>query len=144
MYHKLAEQQLKRLELLKRIRDGSESANSTSQRPNIMITYESDEETLDKIADKIIAQNKEKAELNKLKLEIAKINEIKNSIYDKQLIQFDSQIIDFAFIPLLTPNRANQDIVALAFATNDQANNSASIEVTDMRGDILLKHSVDN
>jgi len=95
------------------------------------------------MGDKIIQNNEEKVRKNLEKMQSDKLNEIKNSIYEKQNIEFEREIIDFGFIPISYPGRGTEDPTALIFAMHGD-NDDAIIRVTDMRGELLVEEVIDN
>jgi len=133
LYKDIITQQKQKLKILQKIKALD---NSTDDWENL------NEEILDAAVETIINKKKEKVIKQRERIETDKINEIKNSIYEKQVLEFPSEIIDFGFLSLNIPTKGNEDSVALIFVMNNKENSTIIIE--DMRGEILVEENIEN
>lgn len=123
-------QQEAKLKILKKIQ---------SSTPQTSDNYTS--EFLDQAVDSLLAKKEEKIQKIRERKEIEKINQIKNSIYEKVTFQFDREIVDFGFVPI-SPLNHNKDTVVLVFVQNKDQD--TKLVVQDMRGQTLLEHVIQN
>ena len=143
IYQELAELQSKKLTVLEKIKQKEEFKDGMKEiDPLLKMEYSKD--VLDKIAGFMVSVNQKQHENAKQKNEKNEKNLIKNSIFEKAVLNLERDIIDFAFIPILPPQRTSVDLIAFAFAFNDQNNNTGIINVTDMKGRSLIESTIDN
>lgn len=106
--------------------------------------FETSKEMLDSLAQYIVQRNKQTMEQSVLKTKNTKMNAIKSSILDKKILEFDNEVIDFSFIPIYLPRRTNLDLNAIVFAFYDKDENASELLFTDMRGNTLINHKIQN
>ncbi|CAI2364543.1 unnamed protein product [Moneuplotes crassus] len=133
IYKDMISQQQKKLKILDSIKQIS---NDTESDFNITGDF------LDQAVNTIIYKKEEKARKIRERIEIDKINEIKNSIFEKHVLDFEDEIIDFNFIPISVPNQSNKDPVVLIFARNGI--DSTTLEIQDLRGEVILEYQIQN
>ena len=116
--------------------------NLIEKDPLLEMQYSS--ELLDKVADFMILKNQKQAEKTKLLEEQAKINSIKNAIFEKHIFNSEDEIVDFDFLQITVPYRNNIESIIIAFATNDKSTTTGNIKILGMRGEELLQKQIKN
>ena len=134
---------MKKLNVLEKLKQKEEYIEGMKEVDPLM-KMEYGKDILDKIAGYMVAANQKQNENNRQKNEKIERNLIKNSIFEKAVIDFEGNIIDFNFIPIIPPQRSNTDVVALAFAFNDLRTKIGTIVITDMKGRKVVETKVEN
>jgi len=97
---------------------------------------------LDSVAEYLTQKIDNQAEQTKLLEEQARVNAVRNSIFEKRIFEMEYDVIDFAFIPLISSRRTGFERAVIAFAYNNEDKNSAVVNASDMRGNNLISHEI--
>ena len=139
----MIDQQKRKLNILSEIKEKQNQLEQNKVR-NELLDMEYDTNMLDHLASYLVHKNKQMEQKAIESSEKAEVNSIKNSIFEKKIFNFDTEIVDFNFLPIMVPKRTTQDVNTLVFASNNESSIEGNITITDMRGNLLLNKIIPN
>ena len=139
----MIDQQKRKLNILSEIKEKQNQLEQNKVR-NELLDMEYDTNMLDHLASYLVHKNKQMEQKAIENSEKAEVNSIKNSIFEKKIFNFDTEIVDFNFLPIMVPKRTTQDVNTLVFASNNESSIEGNITITDMRGNLLLNKIIPN